>query len=63
VSDVGGFLAAILPSLLKLGRQLFASTGGDVVKARRNIQSRVDELRRGQEANDAEAKRRFRRAR
>jgi hypothetical protein len=59
MADVGGFLVSILPSLLELGRALFTSTGGDPVKARKNIQSRIGELRKGQAENDAKARRKF----
>jgi hypothetical protein len=59
VSDVGGFLAAVTPVLIDLGRELFTSTGGDVAKARKVIRSRIAEVKRERSAIDAEAKRRF----
>lgn len=57
--DVGGFLAAVMPALIEMGRALFTSTGGDATKARRHIRSRIAELKRGREAIDAAARRRF----
>ena len=61
MSDPGAFLAAILPSLLELGRRLYTSTGGNPVKARRHIRSRIADLKRGRAEIDAAAKRKFRR--
>jgi hypothetical protein len=59
VSDVGSFLTAIAPALFDLGRELFKTTGGDPVKARKVIRSRIAEFKRAQAANDAAADRKF----
>ena len=59
MSGAAEFAAAILPTLLEFGRELFRSSGGNVQKARRHIRSRIDDVKAERAKIDAEMRRRF----
>ena len=61
MSDPGAFLAAILPSLIDLGRTLFTYSGGNPTKARKHIRAQMTVLKYRRAEIDAAAKRKFRR--